>query len=83
MVKTPAQRQQEKRDRDKQSESERLARLLSRRISLDLYHNDDARLKSLMTRLDITEEQDVVSRLIWAADRMSDETLQEHIRTPA
>lgn len=82
MAKSPAQRQQEKRDRDKQSESERLARLLSRRISLDLYHNDDARLKSLMSRLDITEEQDVVSRLIWAADRMSDEKLKEHICTP-
>ncbi|WP_454863312.1 hypothetical protein [Pseudomonas hormoni] len=82
MAKTAAQRQQEKRDRDKQSETERLARLLSRRISLDLYHNDDARLKSLMSRLDITEEQDVVSRLIWAADRMSDESLQEHICTP-
>ncbi|WP_207285177.1 hypothetical protein [Pseudomonas sp. FW300-N2A2] len=81
MAKSPAQRQQDKRDRDKQSETERLARLLSRRISLDLYHNDDARLKSLMSRLDITEEQDVVSRLIWAADRMSDETLQEHICT--
>lgn len=82
MAKTAAQRQQEKRDRDKQSESERLARLLSRRISLDLYHNDDARLKSLMSRLDITEEQDVVSRLIWAADRMSDENLKEYICTP-
>jgi hypothetical protein len=82
MAKTAAQRQQEKRDRDKQSETERLARLLSRRISLDLYHNDDARLKSLMSRLDITEEQDVVSRLIWAADRMSDESLKEHICTP-
>jgi hypothetical protein len=81
MAKSPAQRQQDKRDRDKQSETERLARLLSRRISLDLYHNDDARLKSLMSRLDITEEQDVVSRLIWAADRMSDETLKEHICT--
>lgn len=82
MAKTAAQRQQEKRDRDKQSETERLARLLSRRISLDLYHNDDARLKSLMSRLDITEEQDVVSRLIWAADRMSDENLKEYICTP-
>lgn len=82
MAKTAAQRQQEKRDRDKQTESERLSRLLSRRISLDLYHNDDARLKSLMSRLDITEEQDVVSRLIWAADRMSDEMLKEHICTP-
>jgi hypothetical protein len=82
MAKSPAQRQQDKRDRDKQSETERLARLLSRRISLDLYHNDDARLKSLMSRLDITEEQDVVSRLIWAADRMSDENLKEYICTP-
>lgn len=82
MAKSPAQRQQEKRDRDKQSETDRLAHLLSRRISLDLYHNDDARLKSLMSRLDIKEEQDVVSRLIWAADRMSDENLQEHICTP-
>jgi hypothetical protein len=82
MAKTPAQRQQEKRDRDKQSEAERLARLLSRRITLDLYHNDDARLKSIMSRLEVTEEQDVLSRLIWAADRMSDAQLKEYIRTP-
>lgn len=79
MAKSDAQRQQEKRDRDKLSAAEREALLLSRRIKLDLYHNDDARLKSLMSRLEITEEQDVISRLIWAADRMSDATLSEHI----
>lgn len=75
-AKTPAERQQAKRDRDKLTKSEREAALLSRRIKLDLYHADDARLKNVMARAGFEEEQDVISRLIWAADRMSDEELK-------
>lgn len=76
-AKTPAERQQAKRDRDKLTKSEREAALLSRRIKLDLYHADDARLKNVMARAGFEEEQDVISRLIWAADRMSDEVLKQ------
>jgi hypothetical protein len=79
-AKTPKQRQQDKRDRDKMSKEEREARLLSRRIVTDLYHNDDAALKRVMARADIGEEQDILSRLIRGADRMSDEQLADHIR---
>jgi len=75
-AKTPAERQQAKRDRDKLTKAEREAALLSRRIKLDLYHADDARLKNVMARAGFEEEQDVISRLIWAADRMSDENLK-------
>lgn len=76
-AKTPAERQQAKRDRDKLTKAEREAALLSRRIKLDLYHADDARLKNVMARAGFEEEQDVISRLIWAADRMSDEVLKQ------
>lgn len=79
-AKTPAQRQQEKRDRDKKSKEEREALLLSRRIVTDLYHNDDAALKRVMARGKIEEEQDMISRLIRGADRMPDDQLNEHIR---
>jgi hypothetical protein len=79
-AKTPAQRQQDKRDRDKMSKEEREARLLSRRIVTDLYHNDDAALKRVMARAKIEEEQDLISRLIRGADRMPDDELNDHIR---
>ena len=80
MAKTPAQRQQEKRDRDKKSAEEREALLLSRQIVTKLYHSDDAALKRVMARAMIDEEQDVISRLIRGADRMPDEQLADHIR---
>jgi hypothetical protein len=79
-AKTPKQRQQEKRDRDKMSKEEREALLLSRRIVTDLYHNDDAALKRVMARAMIEEEQDLISRLIRGADRMQDDQLNDHIR---
>lgn len=79
-AKTPAQRQQDKRDRDKKSKEEREAMLLSRRIVTDLYHNDDAALKRVMARAKIEEEQDLISRLIRGADRMPDDQLNDHIR---
>jgi hypothetical protein len=79
-AKTPAQRQQDKRDRDKMSKEDREARLLSRRIVTDLYHSDDAALKRVMFRAKIEEEQDLISRLIRGADRMPDDQLNDHIR---
>ena len=82
MAKTPAERQQEKRERDKMTEIEREDRLLSRQIITKLYHNDDIRLRRLMSRPKITEEQDGVSPLIWAADRMSDVQLKGYICNP-
>lgn len=79
-AKTPAQRQQEKRDRDKKSVQEREALLLSRQIVTKLYHNDDAALKRVMDRAGIDEEQDIISRLIRGADRMTNQQLEDHIR---
>ncbi|WP_313461544.1 hypothetical protein [Pseudomonas nitroreducens] len=76
-AKTAAQRKQEQRERDKMTEEERLARLLSRRIGLDLYHATDAKLVRTMERLGIDEPQDVISRLIHGADRLDDESLAE------
>lgn len=48
-AKTAAQRQAEKRERDRMKEEERLARLLSRRISLDLYKSTDMALMRAVT----------------------------------
>ncbi|MNG23043.1 hypothetical protein D3C84_1076030 [compost metagenome] len=80
MAKSALERKQDERKRNKMSEEERLARLLSRRLGIELFHNDDAKLKHSMLRTGIEEEQDLISRLIHAADRMTDEQLAEHIR---
>lgn len=79
-AKTAAQRQQEKRDRDKKSDQEREALLLSRQIVTKLYHNDDAALKRVMARANIDEPQDIITRLIRGADRMPVDALNDHIR---
>lgn len=76
-AKTAAERKAAQRERDKMNEEERLARLLSRRISIDLFRSDDAKLIRTMARLGIDEPQDVISRLIHGADRLDDESLVE------
>ncbi|WP_225785849.1 hypothetical protein [Pseudomonas sp. Marseille-P9655] len=81
MAKTPAQRKKEQRERDKLTAEEREARLLSRRIVTDLYHNTDHALKRSMARSGIEEEQDLISRLIHGADRLTDKQLENLIRT--
>lgn len=76
MAKTPAQRQQDKRERDKLSAEEREARLLSRSIVTKLYHNEDAALIRVMSRIGVTEEQDAISRLIRGSDKLEDSQLK-------
>jgi hypothetical protein len=80
MAKTPAQRKKEQRERDKMTAEEREARLLSRRIVTDLYHNTDNALKRVMLRAEIEEEQDLISRLIHGADRLTEKQLEKLIR---
>lgn len=80
MAKTPAQRKKEQRERDKLSAEEREARLLSRRIVTDLYHNTDNALRRVMLRTEIEEEQDLISRLIHGADRLTDTQLAALIK---
>lgn len=76
-AKSATDRQREKRERDKLAEEERLARLLSRSIRLDLFKGTDAKLIRSMERLGIDEPQDLISRLIHGADRLDDESLRE------
>lgn len=80
MAKTDLERKQAQRKRDKMTEEQRHEMLLSRRITTDLFHNTDAALKRSMKRTGIEEEQDLISRLIHGADRLSDEQLSELIR---
>lgn len=79
-AKTPADRKREQRERDRLSEEERLSRLLSRSIKLDLFKGTDAKLIRAMERLGIEEPQDLITRLIHGADRLDDETLNEITR---
>lgn len=76
MAMTPAERKRQQRERDKLSAEEREARMLSRKIVTDLYHNDDSALKRVMARVGIEEEQDLISRLIRGADRMAQDDLE-------
>lgn len=76
-AKTAAERKADQRERDRLKEEERLARLLSRRISLDLFKATDMALIRTMARLRIDEPQDVIQRLIHGADRLDDEPLAE------
>ncbi len=80
MAKTPAQRKKEQRERDKLSAEEREALLLSRRIVTDLYHNTDNAIKRSMIRAGIEEEQDLITRLIHGADRLTDKQFEKLIR---
>ena len=80
MAKSATERKRDQRHRDKLGSKEKEALLLSRKIVTDLYHNDDAALKRTMARTGIDEEQDLISRFIRGADRMTDEQLADHIR---
>ena len=80
MAKTPTERKREQRSRDKLTAQKKEALLLSRKIVTALYHNDDAALKRTMARTGIDEEQDLISRFIRGADRMTDHQLTEFIR---
>lgn len=80
MAKSATERKRDQRHRDKLSAKEKEALLLSRKIVTALYHSDDAALKRTLVRTGIYEEQDLISRFIRGADRMSDKQLAELTR---
>lgn len=82
MAKSAKERQAEKRERDKLAEDERLARLLSRTIKLELYKSTDMALIRCMARTGIDEPQDLISRLIHNADLMTDNGLARLTELP-
>lgn len=82
MAKSPAERKRDQRQRDKQSEEERLAALLSRTIKLDLFRATDMALIRGMTRMGIDEPQDYITRLIHNADMLNDNGLERMTRLP-
>lgn len=81
-AKTATERKREQRERDRLAKEERLARLLARRITLELYKATDMALIRCMVRAGIEEPQDMVSRLIHGADRMDDAALAELVSLP-
>lgn len=77
-AKTPADRKREQRERDRLSEDERLSRLLSRSIKLDLFKGTDAKLVEMMKQAGIEEPQDFITRLIHGAYRLSRKAPDAH-----
>lgn len=82
-AKTPTERKREERARKKMAEEERLARLLARRITMDIYKGTDYALTSAMARVGIDEPQDLITRLIHGADRLSDAELAALVSLPS
>lgn len=70
-VKTDAERQQAKRQRDKLKEEDRLARLLAKTIKLQLFHGTSAKLDELMLEVGIDEPQDIITRLIHGVQHLT------------
>lgn len=82
MAKSATERKREQRERDKQTEEERLARLLSRTIKLDLFKSTDMALIRCMARAGIDEPQDLITRLIHNADKLTDAGLEKMTELP-
>lgn len=82
MAKSAAERKAEQRERDKLNEEERLARLLSRTIKLDLFKSTDMALIRCMERTGIDEPQDLITRLIHGADQLSERGLLQLTELP-
>ena len=82
MAKSAALRKQEQRERDKLTEAERLSRLLSRTIELQLFKRTDMALIRCMVRAGIDEPQDLITRLIHNADQMTDNGLARLTELP-
>lgn len=82
MAKSAALRKQEQRERDKLTEQERLSRLLSRTIELQLFKRTDMALIRCMARTGIDEPQDLITRLIHNADQMTDNGLARLTELP-
>ena len=82
MTKSAALRKQEQRERDKLTEQERLSRLLSRTVNLQLFKRTDMALIRLMARTGIDEPQDLITRLIHNADQMTDNGLARLTELP-
>ena len=80
MAKTATERKREQRERDKKTEAERLALLLSRIIKLDLFKSTDSALIRCMARTGIDEPQDLITRLIHNADALTDNGLERMTR---
>lgn len=82
-AKSAADRQRDKRER--LAEDQRLARLLSRSIKLDLFKGTDAKLLEMMKQAGINEPQDFITSLIHGAHRLSQRApavYKDLVRTP-
>ncbi len=75
-AKTPAERQREKRQRDKLAEEERLTKLLAKTIKLQLFHSTNEALDRLLIETGIDEPHDLITRLIHGAKLLSEEQKQ-------
>ncbi len=74
--KTAAERQADKRKRDKLTEEERLSKLLAKTIKLQLFHRTSEVLDQLLIETGIDEPQDLITRLIHGVQHLTSEQKQ-------
>ncbi|MDM1697137.1 hypothetical protein HX099_10780 [Thiopseudomonas alkaliphila] len=76
-AKTAAERMREKRARDKLREEERIKVLLAKTIKLQLFHSTNEALDQLLIEAGIDEPQDIITRLIHAAEHLTPDQKQQ------
>lgn len=82
MAKTAAERQKEKRARDKLKEDERHARLLAYSLKLEVLKGTAERLERIQQVTGIDEVHDLLTRAIHNTSRLDDDALRAFLAEP-
>ena len=82
MAKTAAERQKEKRARDKLKEEQRRARLLAYSLKVDVYQGTADHIERIKQVTGIDEVQDLLTRAIHNISRLDDDALRALLAEP-
>lgn len=82
MAKSDAERQKEKRTRDKLKEEERRARLLAYTLKVELYQGTADHIERIKQVTGIDEVHDLLTRAIHNISRLDDAALREFLARP-
>lgn len=82
MAKTAAERQKEKRARDKLKEEQRRARLLAYTLKVEVYQGTADHIERIKQVAGIDEVHDLLTRAIHNISRLDDDALQAFLAEP-
>ncbi|MEO1830010.1 MAG: hypothetical protein ABGX82_14460 [Pseudomonas sp.] len=82
MAKTAAERQKEKRARDKLKEEQRRARLLAYTLKLEVFKGTADHIERIKQVTGIDEVQDLLTRAIHNISRLDDDELRAFLAEP-